>query len=174
MLALSSLLPAHLAVPEHLRLSLFFVFVYQKFKQKSNGHGNCCYPASSRAAGPFSSHPKNSIFSAVFSSWTCFHTFLPTTTTTTHNSTKCFFHALQTHRHTMAPYRTVWGVEAHRDLLIAVMTNISLAANEWSKVSVELSAKGYSYTQQAALCDFSFLPVPSHGFQTEPQFQSTR
>lgn len=59
----------------------------------------------------------------------------------------------------MGADRTSWSTEAHRALLIAVMTNVTLTSDEWSKVSKELSAKGYSYTQQAAVYAIpSFLP----------------
>lgn len=55
--------------------------------------------------------------------------------------------------------RTSWTPEAHRALLIAVMTNVTLTPDEWSKVSKELSAKGYSYTQQAAVYAITFFSL---------------
>lgn len=58
--------------------------------------------------------------------------------------------------------RTQWNADAHRDLLMAVMNNITSIAAEWdTKVAPELRAKGYKYTYKAAVYAFaSFLPFP--------------
>lgn len=62
--------------------------------------------------------------------------------------------------------RTQWNADAHRDLLMAVMNNITSIAAEWdTKVAPELRAKGYKYTYKAAA--YAFPPMPS--LQSQPQ-----
>lgn len=64
--------------------------------------------------------------------------------------------------HAMAD-RTQWNADAHRDLLMAVMNNITSIAAEWdTKVAPELRAKGYNYTYKAAAYAFPLFPsLPS-------------
>lgn len=48
--------------------------------------------------------------------------------------------------------RTQWTADAHCDLLMAIMNNITFTATEWeTKVAPELRAKGYKYTYKAAV-----------------------
>lgn len=47
--------------------------------------------------------------------------------------------------------RTQWTPQAHQDLLVAIMTKITLTEAEWNKIAPELQAKGYSYTLKAAV-----------------------
>lgn len=57
--------------------------------------------------------------------------------------------------------RTQWTEDAHRDLLMAVMNNITFTSLEWeTKIAPELRAKGYKYTYKAAV--YAFLPLLLH------------
>lgn len=55
--------------------------------------------------------------------------------------------------------RTVWTADTHLDLLQAVMSNITLTDSDWVKISADLRAKGWNFTQNAAL--YGFCPALS-------------
>lgn len=57
--------------------------------------------------------------------------------------------------------RTLWTADAHCDLLMAVMNNITFTPTEWdTKVAPELREKGYKYTYKAAV--YVSCLSPSH------------
>lgn len=58
--------------------------------------------------------------------------------------------------------RTVWTAETHLDLLQAVMSNITLTDSDWAKIAIDLRAKGWSFTQKAAV--YGSLSDPLHRF----------
>ncbi|KAF3765964.1 hypothetical protein M406DRAFT_68345 [Cryphonectria parasitica EP155] len=67
--------------------------------------------------------------------------------------------------------RTVWTAQAHQDLLVAIVTNITLTDVEWKKINPELCAKGYNYTYKAAVQHLQKLKrkeTASGGGNSEP------
>lgn len=77
--------------------------------------------------------------------------------------------------------RTVWDEKAHLDLLMAIMSKVTITSNDWASILPELQAKGYNYTLSAAVYAYGFpngvthfqirfslpsvpLPVPSAHF----------